>query len=60
MWIFSGGMFSYELACQLNNKIAAIASVAGAAFYGAFSNCNITHPTAVLSINGIVGWDSSI
>ena len=47
-----GGMFSYELACQLNNKIAAIASVAGAAFYGAFANCNITHPTAVLSING--------
>jgi polyhydroxybutyrate depolymerase len=47
-----GGMFSYELACQLNNKIAAIASVAGAAFYGAFSSCNITHPTAVLSING--------
>ena len=47
-----GGMFSYELACQLNNKITAIASVAGAAFYGAFANCNITHPTAVLSING--------
>ena len=47
-----GGMFSYELACQLNHKIAAIASVAGAAFYGAFANCNITHPTAVLTING--------
>ena len=47
-----GGMFSYELACQLNYKIAAISSVAGAAFYGAFSNCNISHPTAVLSING--------
>ena len=47
-----GGMFSYELACQLNNKIAAIASVAGAAFYGAFQSCNMTHPTAVLSING--------
>ncbi|MBH83801.1 MAG: hypothetical protein CMP70_03915 [Flavobacteriales bacterium] len=47
-----GGMFSYELACQLNHKIAAISSVAGAAFYGAFANCNLTHPTAVLSING--------
>tara|TARA_B100001287_G_scaffold173214_1_gene145894 strand:+ start:409 stop:1446 length:1038 start_codon:yes stop_codon:yes gene_type:complete len=47
-----GGMFSYELACQLNHKIAAIASVAGAAFYGAFANCNIAHPTAVLTING--------
>ena len=47
-----GGMFSYELACQLNEKITAIASVAGAAFHGAFSYCDITHPTAVLSING--------
>ena len=47
-----GGMFSYELACQLNEKITAIASVAGAAFHGAFSYCDVTHPTAVLSING--------
>ena len=47
-----GGMFSYELACSLNDKIAAISSVAGACFYGAFANCNINHPTAVLTING--------
>ena len=47
-----GGMFSYELACSLNDRIAAIGSVAGACFYGAFANCNITHPTAVLTING--------
>ena len=47
-----GGMFAYELACSLNDRIAAIASVAGACFYGAFANCNITHPTAVLTING--------
>lgn len=47
-----GGMFSYELACQLNERITAIASVAGAAFHGAFSYCDITHPTAVLTING--------
>ena len=47
-----GGMFSYELACQLNHKITAITSVAGAAFLGAFSSCELSHPTAVLSING--------
>ncbi len=47
-----GGMFSYELACSLNDRIAAISSVAGACFFGAFANCNITHPTAVLTING--------
>ena len=49
-----GGMFTYELACQLNSRISAISSVAGAAFVGSFSNCNLTHPTAVLTINGTV------
>tara|TARA_B100000401_G_scaffold433960_1_gene373346 strand:- start:1449 stop:2492 length:1044 start_codon:yes stop_codon:yes gene_type:complete len=47
-----GGMFSYELACQLNHKIAAVSSVAGAAFLGAFQYCEIFHPTAVQTING--------
>lgn len=47
-----GGMFSYELACQLNHKVAAISSVAGAIFQGAFQYCEIFHPTAVQSING--------
>ena len=49
-----GGMFTYELACHLNSRISAVASVAGAAFVGAFSNCNLTHPTAVLTINGTI------
>ena len=47
-----GGMFSYDLACRLNSRIAAISSVAGAAFVGAFYNCNLVHPTAVQSIVG--------
>ena len=47
-----GGMFSYELACQLNHKITAISSVAGAVFLGAFNFCEIFHPTAIQSING--------
>ncbi len=45
-------MFSYELACNLNSRVAAITSVAGGAFIGAFYNCNITHPTALLNIVG--------
>ena len=49
-----GGMFSYDLACRLNSSIAAISAVAGAAFIGAFDNCNLTHPTAVLSIPGTI------
>ena len=52
-----GGMFSYDLACRLNSRIAAISSVAGAAFVGAFYNCNLVHPTAVQSI---VGTDDDI
>ena len=49
-----GGMFTYDLACQLNSRISAVTSVAGAAFIGAFSNCTLTHPTAVLTINGTI------
>ena len=49
-----GGMFTYDLACQLNSRISAVASVAGGAFIGAFNNCNLTHPTAVLTINGTI------
>ena len=52
MWLLSWWNVFIWVACQLNNRITAIASVAGAAFYGAFANCDITHPTAVLSING--------
>ena len=47
-----GGIFSYELACKLNNRITAISAVAGASFLGAYNSCNISHPTAVLSIPG--------
>ena len=49
-----GGMFCYELTCQLNSKITSTASIAGAAFIGAFNSCNLTHPTAVLTINGTI------
>lgn len=47
-----GGIFSYELACNLNNRIASVSAVAGAAFLGSFSYCILSHPTAVLSIPG--------
>ena len=36
----------------IRDRIAAIGSVAGACFYGAFAACNVNHPTAVLTING--------
>ena len=54
-----GGIFSYELACRLNNRIAAISSVSGSMLVDAFRDsyynlgfCSPVHPTAVLLIPG--------
>ena len=53
-----GGIFSYELGCRLNNRIAAFVSVSGSmiteslrADYG-FGLCTPSHPTAVMLIPG--------
>ena len=48
----NGGYMSYYLACNMNDKIAAIASVTGA--MGTFTqlNCNPNHPTPVMEIHG--------
>lgn len=48
----NGGFFSYQLACQLSNKIAAIASVSGSMTNMIKDNCNAQHPTPVLQIHG--------
>lgn len=54
-----GGIFSYELGCRLNNRIASFCSVSGSMLVDAFrvsyynlGNCNPIHPTAVLLIPG--------
>ena len=53
-----GGIFSYELACRLNNYIAGIASVSGSMLTESersnlgFSNCSPQHPTAIMLIPG--------
>lgn len=47
-----GGEFSFELACKLNHKIAAIAPVARPMTKVSFENCNPVHPTAVLIVMG--------
>ena len=48
----NGGYMSYYLACNISDKIAAIASVTGS--MGSFMqlNCNPTHPTPVMEIHG--------
>ena len=48
----NGGVFSNRLACQLGNRIAAIASVAGTFTPQMQSGCNPVDPTPVLQIHG--------
>ena len=48
----NGGYFSYELACQLSDRIAAIGSVGGKMSSETFNACNPQHPTPVVSIHG--------
>jgi polyhydroxybutyrate depolymerase len=66
----NGGFMSFHLACNLSNRIAAIASVTGSIVPLTLTNCNATHPTPVLQIHGTVdptvpynggaGWSESI
>ena len=48
----NGGFMSYDLACYLNSRIAAIASVAGDMIELHDSSCNPAHPTPVMEIHG--------
>ena len=48
----NGGFMSYELACHLGTRIAAVASVAGSISIYNFGGCAPTHPTPVLEIHG--------
>ena len=47
-----GGYMSHTLACNMSDKIAAIASVSGAMSSLTQSSCNPTHPTPVMEIHG--------
>ena len=48
----NGGYFSFELACQLSNRIAAIGAVAGTMSSQTYTACNPSHPTPVVTIHG--------
>ncbi len=59
-----GGIFSYELACRLNSRIAAISSVSGSMLVDSFRDsyynlgpCSPIHPTAVLLIAGTADFN---
>lgn len=48
----NGGFMSYTLACELSDRIAAIASVTGAMNLNQSSTCNATHQMPVMEIHG--------
>lgn len=48
----NGGFMSYDLACFLNTRIAAIASVTGSMIASHLKGCNAKRPTPVMEIHG--------
>lgn len=48
----NGGFMSYHLACRLNERIAAIASVTGSMSQATLGACSLAHPTPVLQVHG--------
>lgn len=48
----NGGFMSYTLACQLSQRIAAIASVTGTMVTVNLNACNCQHPMPVMQIHG--------
>ena len=50
----NGGFMSFLLACQLSDKIAAIASVTGSMTPETYDPCNPQHPIPVMQIHGTI------
>ena len=48
----NGGFMSYRLACELGDRITAIASVTGTMPTNAFASCNPYKPTPIMQIHG--------
>lgn len=59
----NGGFMSYLLACQMSDRIAAIASVTGSMTPETYDNCNAKRPVPVLEIHGtsdeVVNYDGT-
>lgn len=50
----NGGFMSFLLACQLSDRIAAIASVTGSMTPETYNACDPQHPTPVMQIHGVI------
>jgi polyhydroxybutyrate depolymerase len=59
--ISNGGFMSFRLACELSDKIAAIAPVTAALSEDLYATCSPSEPVSVLVVNGthdpLVPWD---
>ncbi len=49
----NGGFFVFELACQVGEKIAAVASVTGVMTEDTYINCKLNKPMPILQIHGV-------
>ncbi|MEP6796462.1 MAG: PHB depolymerase family esterase, partial [Saprospiraceae bacterium] len=60
----NGGFFTYKLACELSDRIAAIASVTGTMNTGQTTTCHPQHPMPVMEIHGTsdptVAYDGTV
>ena len=54
----NGGGFTFDLACRLNERIAAVGVVARTMYVESYEECNVTHPTAVMTILGTADYIS--
>lgn len=55
----NGAFMAYKLACQLSDRIAAVASVGGLLSSSTLEECNPTRPVSILEIHGTKdGWVS--
>ena len=48
----NGGYMSFKLACELSDRIAAVASVTGSMTPQITAQCNPSHPTPIMQIHG--------
>lgn len=48
----NGGFFSFDLACRMNDRFAAVGCVAGTMLEESYLDCNPSHPTSIITIHG--------
>ena len=55
----NGGGFVYDLACRLNDKVTGVGAVARTMYAESYANCDVNHPTPIVTILGTNDFISS-